>query len=60
VTCPLIRTHPAIIAQAGYTHVSAHQVTPHQEGFFRFYENEVLPELTRIGLTAADEPAVAN
>ena len=30
---------------AGYTHVWFHQVGPDQEGFFRFYENEVLPKL---------------
>jgi coenzyme F420-dependent glucose-6-phosphate dehydrogenase len=47
-------------AEAGYTHVSVHQVTPVQEGFFRFYENEVLPELARVGLIAADSPAVAS
>jgi coenzyme F420-dependent glucose-6-phosphate dehydrogenase len=30
---------------AGYTHVYVHQVGPDQEGFFKFYENEVLPKL---------------
>jgi coenzyme F420-dependent glucose-6-phosphate dehydrogenase len=40
-------------AEAGYTHVSAHQVIPEQEGFFRFYKHEVLPELSRMGLTVA-------
>jgi coenzyme F420-dependent glucose-6-phosphate dehydrogenase len=30
---------------AGYTHVWVHQVGPDQEGFFRFYEREVLPKL---------------
>jgi coenzyme F420-dependent glucose-6-phosphate dehydrogenase len=30
---------------AGYTHVYVHQVGPDQGGFFRFYENEVLPKL---------------
>jgi G6PDH family F420-dependent oxidoreductase len=40
-------------AEAGYTHVSVHQVIPEQEGFFRFYEHEVLPELSRLGLTIA-------
>jgi hypothetical protein len=30
---------------AGYTHIWFHQVGPDQEGFFRFYEKEVLPEL---------------
>ncbi len=31
--------------QAGYTHVYFHQIGPDQEGFFRFYEQEVLPKL---------------
>jgi coenzyme F420-dependent glucose-6-phosphate dehydrogenase len=30
---------------AGYTHIWFHQVGPDQEGFFRFYETEVLPKL---------------
>jgi len=30
--------------RAGYTHVCVHQVGRDQEGFFRFYEREVLPE----------------
>jgi len=30
-------------ADAGYDHVYVHQVGPDQEGFFRFYEREVLP-----------------
>lgn len=30
---------------AGYDHVYIHQIGPDQEGFFRFYEREVLPEL---------------
>ena len=30
---------------AGYDHVYVHQVGPDQEGFFRFYEREVLPKL---------------
>lgn len=29
---------------AGYDHVYIHQVDPDQEGFFRFYEREILPE----------------
>jgi len=29
---------------AGYDHVYIHQVGPDQEGFFRFYEKEVLPK----------------
>jgi coenzyme F420-dependent glucose-6-phosphate dehydrogenase len=31
--------------EAGYDHVYIHQVGPDQEGFFRFYEREVLPKL---------------
>jgi G6PDH family F420-dependent oxidoreductase len=30
---------------AGYDHVYVHQIGPDQEGFFRFYEQEVLPKL---------------
>jgi G6PDH family F420-dependent oxidoreductase len=29
---------------AGFDHVYVHQVGPDQEGFFRFYENEILPQ----------------
>ena len=60
VTCPTIRIHPAIIAHAAATaaammpgrfflgvgagEIYLHQVGRDQEGFFRFYEREVLPE----------------
>jgi coenzyme F420-dependent glucose-6-phosphate dehydrogenase len=30
---------------AGYEHVYVHQIGPDQEGFFRFYEREILPKL---------------
>jgi coenzyme F420-dependent glucose-6-phosphate dehydrogenase len=32
---------------AGYDHIWFHQIGPDQQGFFRFYERAVLPELTR-------------
>jgi coenzyme F420-dependent glucose-6-phosphate dehydrogenase len=32
-------------ADAGFDHVWVHQVGPNQEGFFRFYEQEVFPNL---------------
>ena len=32
-------------AEAGFDHVYVHQVGPDQEGFFRFYANEVLPKV---------------
>lgn len=32
--------------EAGYDHVYVHQVGPDQDGFFDFYEREVLPKLT--------------
>ncbi len=35
---------------AGFDYIWIHQVGPDQEGFFRFYEQKVLPELRRIGL----------
>lgn len=31
-------------AEAGYDHIYIHQVGPDQEGFFRFYHQEVLPK----------------
>ena len=31
--------------RAGYDHVFVHQVGPDQEGFFRFYERDILPRL---------------
>ena len=31
--------------EAGYTHVYVHQVGRDQEGFFRFYADEILPNL---------------
>jgi coenzyme F420-dependent glucose-6-phosphate dehydrogenase len=30
---------------AGYDHVYVHQIGPDQEGFFHFYEREILPKL---------------
>jgi G6PDH family F420-dependent oxidoreductase len=30
---------------AGYDHVYVHQIGPDQEGFFRFYEHDVLPKI---------------
>jgi G6PDH family F420-dependent oxidoreductase len=44
--------HLAAIAEyeeAGYDHVYVHQVGPDQDGFFEFYEREVLPRLGRAG-----------
>jgi coenzyme F420-dependent glucose-6-phosphate dehydrogenase len=35
-------------AQAGFDHVYVHQVGPDQEGFFRFYEREIVPRLGRL------------
>jgi coenzyme F420-dependent glucose-6-phosphate dehydrogenase len=31
--------------EAGFDHVSLHQIGPDQEGFFNFYQREVLPRL---------------
>ena len=28
----------------GYTEIYVHQIGPDQEGFFRFFEKEILPE----------------
>jgi len=32
-------------AEAGFDHIYIHQIGPDQDGFFRFYQNEVLPKL---------------
>lgn len=32
-------------ADAGYDHIYVHQVGPDQEGFFRFYQREILPKV---------------
>jgi coenzyme F420-dependent glucose-6-phosphate dehydrogenase len=39
--------------QAGFDHVYIHQVGPDQEGFFRFYQREVLPRLEPLRTAAA-------
>jgi len=44
---PDAQSHIAMIQKyidAGYDHIYIHQVGPDQEGFFRFYEREVLPQ----------------
>ncbi len=33
---------------AGFDHVTVHQVGPDPDGFFAFYEREVLPRLTPV------------
>jgi coenzyme F420-dependent glucose-6-phosphate dehydrogenase len=47
ITCgPDAELHRAAIQErldAGYEHVHVYQVGPDQEGFFRFYEREILP-----------------
>jgi G6PDH family F420-dependent oxidoreductase len=35
------------MVDAGYEYIYIHQIGPDQEGFFRFYEREVLPEFLR-------------
>jgi coenzyme F420-dependent glucose-6-phosphate dehydrogenase len=35
---------------AGYDHIHVYQVGPDQEGFFRFYEREVLPQVESLSL----------
>ena len=32
---------------AGFDHICVHQIGPDQEAFFRFYEQEILPEVRR-------------
>jgi coenzyme F420-dependent glucose-6-phosphate dehydrogenase len=38
--------------EAGFDHVYVHQVGPDQDGFFRFYDREVLPRIAEAALTA--------
>jgi G6PDH family F420-dependent oxidoreductase len=56
VTCgPDPRSHLDAIrryARAGYDHVCVHQVGPDQEGFMRFYAQEVLPKLRALRAVA--------
>jgi len=33
-------------AEAGFTHLALHQIGPDQEGFFRFWENEIQPHFS--------------
>jgi coenzyme F420-dependent glucose-6-phosphate dehydrogenase len=39
-------------ADAGYDHVYVHQVGPDQDGFFEFYERDVLPRLAEAAIAA--------
>lgn len=34
-------------ADAGFTHIYVHQIGPDQNGFFNFYENEILPRFQK-------------
>jgi coenzyme F420-dependent glucose-6-phosphate dehydrogenase len=34
--------------QAGYDHIYVHQIGPDQQGFFRFYQREILPALQAV------------
>jgi G6PDH family F420-dependent oxidoreductase len=49
-------------ADAGYTHVWLHQVGADQSGFFRFYEQELLPKIAQhwLGNKAQDKKASAS
>jgi coenzyme F420-dependent glucose-6-phosphate dehydrogenase len=35
-------------AEAGYDHVYVHQIGPDQEGFLRFYAEEIIPKVSRV------------
>jgi G6PDH family F420-dependent oxidoreductase len=56
VVCgPDAESHAAAIdafVDAGYTHVYVHQVGPDQDGFFRFYETEILPRYAGVAAGA--------
>ena len=38
--------------EAGFTHLYFHQVGPDQDGFFRFWEQELRPRLERLSAAA--------
>jgi hypothetical protein len=40
-------------ADAGYDHISVHQIGPDQKAFLRFYESEILPHVSDIKEDAA-------
>jgi len=40
-------------AEAGYDHVWIHQIGPEQDGFFGFYEKEIIPKLRRSKMVAS-------
>jgi G6PDH family F420-dependent oxidoreductase len=40
-------------ADAGYDHVYVHQIGPDQDGFFRFYEQEILPHVQQMTVQRA-------
>ena len=54
VVCgPDVKHHAELVkayADAGYSHVYIHQVGPDQEGFLRFWEQELRPALGDLGL----------
>jgi coenzyme F420-dependent glucose-6-phosphate dehydrogenase len=39
-------------SEAGFDHVYVHQIGPDQEGFCRFYEREILPQVGRLPVGA--------
>lgn len=50
VIAPDPETHVAAIdefVRAGFDHVAVHQVGPDQEGFFEFYQDQVIPRLRK-------------
>jgi hypothetical protein len=46
LTCELHGPRDLVEHDAGYTQVYVHQIGPDQEGFFRFYEREILPKFS--------------
>lgn len=37
------------VSQMGFDHLYIHQIGPDQEGFFKFYEGQIIPQLARQG-----------
>ncbi len=47
-------------AEAGFDYVYVHQIGPDQEGFFRFYRDEILPAFHGSGGTSPSGPAAGT
>ncbi len=47
-------------ATAGFNEVHVHQIGPDQDGFFRFYECEILPRFAAGGAARTDHVVLSH